>query len=166
MEFLKTLATSEDVWGSIIGGLVGGFFTYLAVILTFKYQKRNDIPNKTSSMVKMSIEIDKQITLLEENRCAVKNDICSLDKIENKFDLVSFRQFMYLQAMHTDNVTWYEVMETLVMIKDYDLNKLDPQIFLYDDCTPADIIERLIEALTDLQTFIDEKVYAYREKLE
>lgn len=57
-DFLRDLFTSKEVWGSIIGGLVGGLFTYLAVILTFKYQRRNEYPAKIISLTKMISDIN------------------------------------------------------------------------------------------------------------
>jgi len=53
LEFWKEVFTDKGVLGSIIGGLVGGFFTYLAVILTFKYQRKFEYPEKLVTLTEM-----------------------------------------------------------------------------------------------------------------
>ncbi|PFL59881.1 hypothetical protein COJ36_28475 [Priestia megaterium] len=57
-EFWKEVFTDKSVLGSIIGGLLGGVFTYLAVLLTFKNERKNSYPEKLVTLTEMLSEVE------------------------------------------------------------------------------------------------------------
>lgn len=78
------------LYGNIIGGLIGGFFTYLALILTLNYQNKDkknemrpriDIPHQIIEFLDTGDEINnKQIVIVLNNvgGSLAKNIECSL----------------------------------------------------------------------------------------
>ncbi|MDN4866241.1 hypothetical protein [Priestia megaterium] len=59
LEFWKEVFTDKGVLGSIIGGLLGGFFTYLAVILTFRNQNKSEYPQKLVILAELLSEVEE-----------------------------------------------------------------------------------------------------------
>jgi hypothetical protein len=112
------------LYGNIIGGLLGGFFTYLALLLTFKEQKetkkdemrpRIDIPHQTIEFVDSGDHLNYKPILIELNNIGgslAKNIDCSLslpnyDKVltalENAKNQLKI-DFLKATTVHIDDI--------------------------------------------------------------
>ncbi|MGG0587759.1 hypothetical protein ABE049_26180 [Priestia megaterium] len=161
MEFLKTLVLSTDVWGSIIGGLVGGLFTYLSLILTFRNQNKSESPQKLVHLTTMIESLRSIKELLDMYVEELNHDEDPIYILEG-FNLKEIMDSMLLAAARIDKKTYHIVRtkRTVNLMLGY-LEAFDPI-----SGTHSTRSQKAYPLSMYLASFIDEleKRHAYYEK--
>ncbi|KOR76504.1 hypothetical protein AM232_26160 [Bacillus sp. FJAT-21352] len=159
MDFLQKMFTDPSVFGSIIGGLIGGIFTYLAVILTFRNQNKNEYPQKLVTLQELLSAVETSQETLDTYFKNVEQTDENKIFVVRKLDTKELERSFMIKAVTIDRRTYKYVSQGSVY-KYPELIRLSK--------SPEDIkhADRFKKYLHVLHLGIDSRIRYYLKKIE
>lgn len=108
-DLLKEVFTDKSALGSIIGGLVGGVFTYLAVIWTFSKEKRNTYPARLVKLTEMIFIVEDYKSVLIPHMHRLEKDVYMA--MPEALNLEDFNRRIITMAASVDKQTYRSLFD-------------------------------------------------------
>lgn len=165
---LKILS-DPGVIGSVIGGLIGGFFTYLAVILTFEKQKKDELPSKLLALTEIMFLIkayEKNLNLLLD---CIYSDRGDATRYFPALEFDDFKSNLVFKSLSVDKKTYQIIFKTFLEYTELDYYKITVLFdsnkgYLYKNT--VDAAEGLVKDLSTLKAQLIKRVIYYEKKLK
>lgn len=175
MEMLLKLILSDKgifgaVFGAIIGGafaiigsLIAGLFTYLAVVLTLNNQKKNEYPQKLEILVSMLSEVESIDSKLTKHVLGPPPEPGVLYPVR-KIDTKELERSLMVQAVKVDIKTYKYVSDAFSLYRKLGYS----ETITYTSRKPDDIKcgSLLQKYMNRLRSNIDSQIKSYTKKIE